>query len=75
MSGIVGLFYLDGRPVDPVDLGKMTDILAHRGPDDAGIWYSGPVGLGHRMLWTTPESLQERQPFVKAVRGVDKGWQ
>lgn len=66
MSGIVGLFYLDGRPVDPVDLGKMTDILAHRGPDDAGVWYSGSVGLGHRMLWTTPESLQEQLPLANA---------
>jgi len=23
----------------------------------AQIWSSGPIGIGHRMLWTTPESL------------------
>lgn len=64
MSGIFGIFYLDGRPADPVDLGKMADILAHRGPDGAEVWSAGSVGLGHRMLWTTPESLHETLPLV-----------
>jgi asparagine synthase (glutamine-hydrolysing) len=41
----------------------MTEIIGHRGPDGAGYWLDGPVGLGHRMLHTTPESLQEQQPF------------
>jgi asparagine synthase (glutamine-hydrolysing) len=64
MSAIAGIYYLDGRPVDRVDLGRMVDILAHRGPDGAGVWSEGNVGLGHRMLWTTPESLQEQLPLV-----------
>jgi asparagine synthase (glutamine-hydrolysing) len=42
----------------------MTDIIAHWGPDGAEHWIDGPVGLGHRMLCTTPESLQEKQPFL-----------
>ena len=42
----------------------MVDILAHRGPDGADIWVDGCVGLGHRMLWTTPESLIEKLPLV-----------
>lgn len=41
----------------------MLDILAHRGSDGAEIWVEGSVGLGHRMLWTTPESLLEKLPF------------
>jgi asparagine synthase (glutamine-hydrolysing) len=65
MSGICGIYYLDGRPVDPVDLTNMVDILAHRGPDGAHIWHDGPVGLGHRMLWTTPESLTEQLPYER----------
>lgn len=65
MSGICGIYYLDGRPVDPVELTNMVDILAHRGPDGAHIWHDGPVGLGHRMLWTTPESLTERLPYER----------
>ena len=64
MSGFVSLYYPNGRPVDPVDLSRMVDILAHRGPDAADMWYAGSVGLGHRMLWTTPESLHEKLPLV-----------
>jgi asparagine synthase (glutamine-hydrolysing) len=63
MSGIAGIFNLDGRPVDPALLGRLTGVIAHRGPDAEGHWVSGPVGLGHRMLQTTPESLHERQPL------------
>ncbi len=64
MSGIVGIHYFDERPVDRENLTKMVDILAHRGPDGADIWVDGCVGLGHRMLWTTPESLIEKLPLV-----------
>src|SRR3989442_4857023 len=28
----------------------MRDVLRHRGPDGAGLWIDGPVGLGHRRL-------------------------
>ena len=31
-------------------LRRMTDILAHRGPDGDGFHAEGPVGLGHRRL-------------------------
>ncbi|MCA1992895.1 MAG: lasso peptide isopeptide bond-forming cyclase [Coleofasciculus sp. S288] len=64
MSGIMGIFYLDGRPVDHESLGRMVDTLAHRGPDGVDIWSEGSVGFGHRMLWTTPESLLEKLPLV-----------
>ncbi|NMG05975.1 lasso peptide isopeptide bond-forming cyclase [Brasilonema sp. UFV-L1] len=64
MSGIMGVYYLDERPVDRQDLGQMVEILKHRGPDGADIWVEGSVGLGHRMLWTTPESLLEKLPFI-----------
>ena len=64
MSGIAGIYHLDGRPVDPALLTRMTDIIAHRGPDASGHWIDGSVGLGHRMLHTTPESLQEKQPLL-----------
>lgn len=64
MSGIAALYRRDGRPVDPALLRRMTDAQAHRGQDGAGSWTGGPVGLGHRMLHTTPESLRERQPLA-----------
>ena len=64
MSAIVGFYGRDGQPVDRADLERMTESLAHRGPDGAGVWHIGPVGLGHRMLWTTPESLHEQLPLT-----------
>ena len=42
----------------------MADALAHRGPDGINIWQAGPVGLGHCMLQTTPESLDEHLPLT-----------
>lgn len=51
MCGIAGKLYLDGQtPVDPELIQRMTDIIAHRGPDGSGKHMSGPVGLGHRRL-------------------------
>ena len=64
MSAIVGLFYRDGRPVDRRVLERMGASLAHRGPDKSGVWSDGNTGLGHRMLWTTPESLREELPLA-----------
>jgi asparagine synthase (glutamine-hydrolysing) len=64
VSGIAGIYNLDGQPVDRALLGRMTDVIAHRGPDGAGHWICDSVGLGHRMLHTTSESLYEEQPVV-----------
>lgn len=50
MCGIVGVRRFDGAPVDSDLLRAMTARLAHRGPDDEGVWCNGPVGLGHRRL-------------------------
>ena len=51
MCGIAGL--VSGRAGQPVDAGaldRMTDALAHRGPDGRGVWTAPGVGLGHRRL-------------------------
>lgn len=64
MSGIVGIYYLDGRTVEREVVTRMTDAIAHRGSDAANIWVNGSVGFGHRMLWTTPESLFEQLPLI-----------
>ncbi len=62
MSAIFAIYQLDERPVSQHDLERMAGIMAHRGPDDSKLWLEHNVGLGHRMLWTTPESLDERLP-------------
>jgi asparagine synthase (glutamine-hydrolysing) len=70
MSGIAGLLRHDGRPVERVELERMMEFLAHRGPDGGELWCEGRVGFGHRMLRTTPESLRERLPLVNTASGV-----
>src|SRR5262245_47171197 len=64
MSGIAAIYNLDGRPVDPQLLKRMTDAIAHRGPEGINHWIKGSVGLGHCMLQTTPESWHEKQPVI-----------
>ena len=64
MSGLAGVFGLHGRAVDAKLLRKLTAAVAHRGPDGEGYWSDGPVGLGHRISRTTPESLSEKQPLL-----------
>ena len=51
MCGIVGIVSARS-PVDGGLLRRMREAIAHRGPDDAGIWLSPDrtVGLGHRRL-------------------------
>lgn len=50
MCGICGIYNLQGVPVDRDLLGRMNDTLIHRGPDGAGLFVDGSVGLGHRRL-------------------------
>jgi asparagine synthase (glutamine-hydrolysing) len=64
MSGIAGIVRFDGAPVEPGLIESMTAAIAHRGPDGIAHWTRGPVALGHCMLRTTPESLEETQPLA-----------
>ncbi len=51
MCGIAGIFHLEtAKPVDPERVRRMTDAIAHRGPDGSGVWTAPGVGLGHRRL-------------------------
>jgi asparagine synthase (glutamine-hydrolysing) len=63
MSGIVGIIHFDGRPVNGEQLRRMTQAIAHRGPDGEAHWQGGAMGLGHRMMHTTPEARAESQPL------------
>ena len=66
MSGIVGIYHLNKHTVNAKDVRLMVDTIAHRGPNGSDVWVEGSIGLGHRMLWTTPESLVETLPLTKA---------
>lgn len=50
MCGIAFITRNDGLPVDRAALERMTDGMAHRGPDNRGFLIRGAVGLGHRRL-------------------------
>jgi asparagine synthase (glutamine-hydrolysing) len=63
MCGIAGLFARDGSPVDPRVARAMTEALAHRGPDDAGLWHDGRIAFGHRRLAIRDLSPAGHQPM------------
>ena len=51
MCGICGQFnFANDEPVEPEIIRRMTDSIAHRGPDDEGYFFSGSLGLGFRRL-------------------------
>lgn len=64
MCGIAGLFNLNGEPVSPVLLRKMTDAIAHRGPDSEGFYIDSFIGLGHRRLAIIDLTPAGHQPMA-----------
>lgn len=64
MSGIAGIVNFDGAAIEPGLIETMTAAMDYRGPDGLTHWNGEGAALGHCMLQTTPESLQERQPLV-----------
>jgi asparagine synthase (glutamine-hydrolysing) len=63
MCGIAGLVQLDGGAVTPETVAAMNATIAHRGPDDNGVWVQGPVGLGNRRLAIIDLSPAGHQPM------------
>ncbi len=70
MCGIAGIISIDPSFISPVRLKKMTDAIAHRGPDGEGFWInpSGKAGLGHRRLSIIDLSDAAAQPMHHAGR-------
>lgn len=64
MCGIAGYFNADGEPVSAVVLRRMTDAIAHRGPDGEGFYTNGFVALGHRRLAIIDLSPLGHQPMT-----------
>ncbi|HLG71811.1 MAG TPA: asparagine synthase (glutamine-hydrolyzing) [Chloroflexota bacterium] len=68
MCGIAGILSLSGSPVTAEEIGRMNALMAHRGPDDEGIWLEEGVGLGNRRLAIIDLTPAGHQPMVN-VRG------
>jgi asparagine synthase (glutamine-hydrolysing) len=62
VCGIFGLISKIG-PVEADQVGRLTDLVAHRGPDGRGVRVSGNVGLGHRRLAIIDLSEDGAQPM------------
>ena len=65
MCGIAGVLSLNKGHVDSGIVSKMTDAIAHRGPDGFGIWKNEEqsICLGHRRLSIIDLSDKANQPF------------
>jgi asparagine synthase (glutamine-hydrolysing) len=63
MCGFAGMVRPRGIPVDQVALENMSAAIHHRGPDAAGIYISGPVGLASRRLSILDLSIFGHQPM------------
>lgn len=70
MSGICGIFNLDGAPVDRPELERMAQRAAYRGRDGIRYRVDGAVGMAHLLLQTLPQADRHPQPLVAAERRV-----
>ena len=68
MCGICGAINLRGDPIPDLagSLEVMSDLIAHRGPDDDGVWVHerGHVGFGHRRLSVIDPTPAGHQPMT-----------
>jgi asparagine synthase (glutamine-hydrolysing) len=73
MCGICGELIFNGRDrVDQAVLQAMCDAIAHRGPDDAGLWINSArnVGLGSRRLSIVDLSPAGHMPMSNETGSV-----
>jgi asparagine synthase (glutamine-hydrolysing) len=68
MCGIAGIVNISGKAVEPGEISRLTDLLAHRGPGGHGTWFSADraVALGHRRLAIIDPGEGGRQPMSYA---------
>ena len=70
MCGLTGIVLDDPRQrVDPGRLARMTDTLAHRGPDDRTFYSAGSAALGFRRL-SIIDPAGGAQPLVNETGDV-----
>ena len=68
MCGIAGIVSFRGRPVEPEQISRLLDLMAHRGPDGARTWFNAErsVALGHRRLAIIDPGASGNQPMASA---------
>ncbi len=69
MCGIAGVVGNQRDVIDAADVHRMCQTIVHRGPDDEGVYASGPVGLGMRRL-SIIDLAGGKQPIHNEDRSV-----
>jgi asparagine synthase (glutamine-hydrolysing) len=70
MCGIAGLVSSEQLDIDaPHRVVRMRDVIAHRGPDDSGLYCDGQAVLGHRRL-SIVDLATGQQPLSNESRDV-----
>ncbi len=67
VCGIAGALDRSGAPVPLELLRRMSDVIAHRGPDGSGHYADGPVGLANRRLAIIDPRPEGDQPMFDAT--------
>jgi asparagine synthase (glutamine-hydrolysing) len=70
MCGIAGIINWNGPDNLKEIIGKMTNAIAHRGPDAEGIYTEQTLGFGHRRLSIIDTSAAGNQPFFSPERDI-----
>ena len=63
MCGITGIINKNKTSVDEAELKNINDLIAHRGPDDEGVYYEDNFAFGHRRLSILDLSTNGHQPM------------
>jgi asparagine synthase (glutamine-hydrolysing) len=72
MGGIAGIMSLSREPVDPIAVERMSQTLAHRGPDEEGFYLSADqtFALGTRRLAIVSPGERHQQLHANEMRDV-----
>jgi len=63
MCGLAGILNLQKNAVDPAMIRRMSNCMAHRGPDADGFYVKDEIALGHRRLSIIDLSVTANQPM------------
>lgn len=70
MCGIAGKIDFSGEKVTRMYLKRMTDAIAHRGPDGEGQYVDRNVGIAHRRLSIIDLSPRASQPMISEKNDI-----
>ena len=63
MCGILGIYNLEGSPINKESLVEMGNQISHRGPDGEGIYIQNNLGFVHKRLAILDPTANGQQPM------------